>query len=294
MSNRIGFIGLGAMGEPMARNLARSGHALTVWNRNQARCALLGAEGAVVAPTAADVFAQARIVFLMLSDSDAIDAVLERDTIRFAAHVRSCIVVNTATVSPAFSKELEADIMRAGGAYVEAPVSGSRKPAEAGQLIAMLAGDEAATREVVPLMAPMCRAIIPCGQAPRALQMKLATNIFLIASITGLAEAANFARATGLDLQAWASVVNASQMASDISRIKVEKLLGGDLSAQAAIANVLETNRLVSEAAEQSGVAVPLMNACLSLYQSSTALGHGQEDMIAVVKALEARGMQGS
>lgn len=294
MSSRIGFIGLGAMGEPMARNLARSGQALIVWNRNQARSALLLADGAVVAPAAADVFAQASIVFLMRSDSDAIDAVLERGTGRFAGLVRSCIVVNTATVSPAFSKKLEADILRAGGAYVEAPVSGSRKPAEAGQLIAMLAGDEAAIRDVAPLMAPMCRAIMPCGQVPRALQMKLSTNIFLIASVTGLAEAANFARATGLDMQAWASVVNASQMASDISRIKVEKLLGGDLSAQAAIANILETNRLVSEAAGQSGVAVPLMNACLSLYQTSTALGHGQDDMIAVIRALEAQGMQAS
>lgn len=289
MSAAIGFIGLGAMGEPMARNLAKAGHALVVWNRTASKSAVLVGDGAKVSSNPSDVFAQSRIVFLMLSDSTAMDEVLARHASGFAANVRNHIIINTATVSPQFSEALGADIARAGGAYVEAPVSGSRKPAEAGQLIAMLAGDQATIQEVSPLFAPMCRATIVCGPAPRALQMKFAVNIFLIATVTGLAEAANFAQRSGLDMGAWAQIINTSQMASEISRVKVEKLRAGDFSPQAAIANVFETNRLVIEAAQAFAVATPLMDASLELYREAAGLGLDRSDMIAVVEALAAR-----
>jgi 3-hydroxyisobutyrate dehydrogenase len=196
-------------------------------------------------------------------------------------------VINTATVSPVYSKALEADIRAVGGHYVEAPVSGSRTPAEAGQLVAMLAGDAAAIERVRPLFSPMCRAVVSCGVVPRALSMKFSVNIFLITSIAGLAEAANFARAQGLDMSTWGSIVNSSQMASDISRVKVDKLLAGDLGAQAAITNVLETNRLIAEAADEAGIPSPLMDASLALYRRTSELGFGQSDMISVVRALE-------
>jgi 3-hydroxyisobutyrate dehydrogenase len=289
MSTKIGFIGLGAMGEPMARNLAKAGYALVVWNRTAAKSALLASEGAMAASTPADVFERTRIVFLMLSDDAAIDAVLARQTSEFVLNVRDHTIINTATVAPHYSDALAADIARAGGAYVEAPVSGSRKPAETGQLIAMLAGDEATIQEVLPLFASMCRATIVCGPRPRALQMKIATNIFLIATITGLAESANFATRSGFDMNAWAQIINASPMASDISRAKVEKLLAGEFSPQAAIANVFETNRLVTEAARHAGVAAPLMDASPELYRQAVSLGLDRSDMIAVVDVLSAR-----
>lgn len=273
------------MGEPMARHLLDRFGLLTVWNRSPAKCANLAEAGARIAASAAELFAASRVVFLMLTDGRAMDAVLERGTERFAAHVAGRTVVNTATVSPHYSMALDADIRAAGGAYVEAPVSGSRKPAEQRQLVAMLAGDPSAVAAVEPLLAAMCRATVPCGAVPRALTMKFAVNIFLIATITGLAEAAHFAQAEGLDLQAWAGVVNASQMASDISRVKVDKLLADNLDAQAAITNVLETTRLIAETAQADGVHAPLMDASLALYRRAEALGLGGADMISVVRA---------
>lgn len=281
----IGFIGLGAMGEPMARHLLDRFGQLIVWNRSPARCVLLAEAGAQVASSAPELFAASRVVFLMLADGHAMDTVLARGTKRFAEHVAGRTIVNTATVSPHYSKALEADIRAAGGAYVEAPVSGSRKPAEQGQLVAMLAGEPAAVAAVEPLLAAMCRATVPCGAVPRALTMKFAVNIFLIASITGLAEAAHFAQAEGLDLTAWAGIVNASQMASDISRVKIDKLLADNLDPQAAITNVLETTRLIAEAAQADGIRAPLMDASLALYRRAEALGLGGVDMIGVVRA---------
>ena len=152
----VGFIGLGVMGQPMALNLARAGTSLVVWNRSTARSAPLRAAGAAVAASPEGVFASASVVILTLLDGDVTDAVLGRGTPAFASNVAGRTVVNMATTSPDYSIGLEADVRAAGGAYVEAPVSGSRGPAEAGELVALIAGERGAVDAVTPLLAPMC------------------------------------------------------------------------------------------------------------------------------------------
>jgi 3-hydroxyisobutyrate dehydrogenase len=180
-------------------------------------------------------------------------------------------------------------VRAAGGSYVESPVSGSRRPAEAGELVAMLAGDPAAVARVRPLLAPMCRDAFACGPVPNGLLMKLAVNLYLITMVTGLAEAAHFARRYGLDLDRFAAVLDAGPMASAVSRGKNEKLLAGDFSVQAAALDVLKNNRLIAEAARRGGFASPLLDTCHELYRETVALGHGGADMVAVLRAIEAR-----
>ena len=285
----VGFVGLGIMGQPMALNLARAGTPLVVWNRTAARAEPLRAAGARVAGSAAEVFRRARVVILMLADEAAIDAVLERGTPAFARNVAGRIVVHMGTTSPAYSAELETDVLAAGGRYVEAPISGSRVPAEQGRLVAMLAGRPDAVEEVRPLLKPMCVKTVVCGPAPKALLMKLAVNIFLITTVTGLAESLHFGERQGLDIELLVDVLNSGQMASDISRVKAVKLAGRDFAAQAAIADVLKNNRLIAEAARRAGVASPLLDVCHSLFGETLALGHADLDMAAVVHAIEAR-----
>ncbi|QYY29718.1 NAD(P)-dependent oxidoreductase [Cupriavidus pinatubonensis] len=288
----VGFIGLGVMGQPMALNLARAGTPLVVWNRSGGKYEPLVEAGAAVADSPADVFTRAGVVILMLANDRAIDEALGRGTPDFAARVRERTIVHMGTTSTAYSHGLEADIRLAGGQYVEAPVSGSRKPAEAGQLVAMLAGDPAAMEQVRPLLAPMCREAISCGAVPNALTMKLAVNVFLITMVTGLAEAMHFAERHGLDPAHFMAVANASPMASDVSRIKVAKLAARDFSVQAAITDVLKNSRLVTEAARAAGMASPLLDVCHALYGETEALGLGQDDMAAVIRALEQRTAQ--
>jgi len=290
-NERVGFIGLGVMGQPMALNMARAGVPLFVWNRSSGLCEPLQAAGASVATSAREVFARTRIVILMLATEQAIDAVLARDTADFSTHVAGHVIVHMGTTSPGYSRELEADIRAAGGQYVEAPVSGSRKPAEAGQLVAMLAGEAAVVEEVEPLMRPMCREIVRCGAVPKALLMKLAVNIFLITTVTGLAESVHFAERHGLDLARLTAVLDSGPMASDVSRIKLAKLVAGDFSVQAAITDVFKNNRLIAEAAREAKVASPLLDVCHVLYGETEALGLGQSDMAAVVRAIEQRTM---
>ncbi|WP_416981931.1 NAD(P)-dependent oxidoreductase [Streptomyces sp. T028] len=285
----VGFIGLGVMGQPMALNLARAGTPLVVWNRTPARCEPLRTAGAEIAQGPAEVFGRAGTVILMLADESSLDAVLSRGTPDFAARVRGRTVVHMGTTSAEYSAELRDAVHAVGGRYVEAPVSGSRVPAERGELVGMLAGPDDAVAAVRPLLAPLCRETFVCGDVPGALLMKFSVNLFLITLVTGLAEAFHFAGRHGLDQGLLRDVLDAGPMASAVSRIKGPKLLDRDFDVQAAAADVLKNNRLIAEAARRAGTASPLLDVCHALYGETVALGHGGEDMVADLYALEAR-----
>jgi 3-hydroxyisobutyrate dehydrogenase len=285
----IGFIGLGTMGQLMALNLVKAGESLTVWNRSADKCEPLRAAGAGVAPDSAAVFSQTGTVILMLADEAAVDAVLARGTADFVARVCGHTIIHMGTVSPTYSQVLEADIRAAGGRYVEAPVSGSRKPAKEGQLVAMLAGEPAAVEAVRPLLAQLCHQTLPCGAIPNALLMKLATNAFLLPMIAALAEAFHLADRFGLDRQQFALVIGGGQLASPISRVKAQKLAAGDFAVQAAVSDALKNNRLATEAARAAKTASPLLNLAEELYAETLAMGLGQADLVAVLRAIEAR-----
>jgi 3-hydroxyisobutyrate dehydrogenase len=288
-SKGIGFIGLGLMGSAMALNLVRAQKPMIVWNRMRDKCYAVADAGATVAANPRDLFARARIVFLMLANEEAIDSVLVRGTADFDRRVRGHIIVAMGTTSAQYSRQLSDDISLAGGRYVECPVSGSRIPAERGELVAMLAGDAGAIEETRPLLAPMCSKAVTCGDVPNALLMKLAVNIFLISMVSGLAEAFHFAERHGLDMQRFRTIVDAGPMASDVSRIKVDKMLNGELSAQAAIFDVLKNSRLITEQAQASSIAAPLMDVCCNLFDEALRLGHAHLDMAAVLLAIRGR-----
>jgi 3-hydroxyisobutyrate dehydrogenase len=286
----IGFIGLGVMGTPMALNLKRSGVDLIVWNRSAASRHTLRAAGAQVAPDAASVFSRAHTVLLMLAGEVAIDGALARGTPDFRSRIADRTVVQMGTVAPEYSLALGDEIAAAGGRYVEAPVSGSLQPARDATLVAMLAGDAASIANVRSLLAPMCSATFTCGAVPNALRMKLAVNSFLITMVTGLAEAAHFAARYGLDLTQFAAVLDAGPMASAVSRIKATKLATRDFAVQAAIRDVFTNNtRVIANAARERATASPLLDVCHRLYAEAIDLGAGDDDMAAVVRAIEAR-----
>ncbi|MBN8185564.1 NAD(P)-dependent oxidoreductase [Salipiger thiooxidans] len=286
---QIGFIGLGTMGEPMALNLRRAGQPLMVWNRTPERTAPLRDAGAIVAANVGDVFERCNTVLLMLENEGATDAVLGRGTEAFARRVSGHCIVSMGTTSADYSFRLSQDIAMAGGCLVEAPVSGSRKPAETGQLVSMLAGPPEEIERLRPLLSPICKQLFDCGAVPAALQMKLAVNTFLITMVTGLAEAAHFAARHGLDMDRFADILNAGPMASDVSRVKIDKLRNRDFSRQAGISDVLKNSRLVLEAARAADTASPLMKVCEALYAETEAMGRDEDDMIAVIRAIEAR-----
>ncbi|EIV92412.1 NAD(P)-dependent oxidoreductase [Frankia sp. QA3] len=285
----VGFVGLGTMGQPMAANLAAAGRPLVVWNRTPVRTGPLVAAGAETTDDPAEVFARCRVVIVMLAGPEAIDVVLDRGGPTFPARLRGRMLVQMGTTSPAYSRALDADLRRVGARLVEAPVSGSRGPAEAGRLVAMLAGDPGDVAGVRPLLAPMCQDLVDCGPIPRAMSTKLAVNLFLITLVTGLAEAVHFAGRNDVDLGVLGRVLAAGPMASDVSRTKLPKLVERDFTVQAAVPDVLEITRLIAQAARSAGIASPLTDVCHALYRETLAQGRAAADMVAVLTALESR-----
>ncbi|ATY61637.1 NAD binding NADP oxidoreductase coenzyme [Cordyceps militaris] len=280
---RVGFIGLGSMGTPMALNLAKH-FPVTVWNRSAAKYAPFHGTSARIADSPTAVAQQSDVVFTMLFDDAAYRALF---TPAFASALRGTTVVNTSSVSVGCSRALDAQVRRAGGRFLEMPVSGSRVPAEQGQLVGMLAGDADAARRVAPLLRAITKTAVYCGDDIGAgLRTKFATNLFLITMTAGLAESMHLARKMGLDVAALAQVLDAGPMASAYSRQKVAKMLAEDWAPQAAVADCYNLTELVRQAAVEVGAQTPLMTVCNALYREAVDRGFGGDDMIAIHKVM--------
>lgn len=286
---KLGFLGIGHMGEAMAARLIAAGRELLLWSRRPERCAALVAAGATAAPSVDAVLEQAGTVLLMLRGEAAIDATLGRGSEDFRRRVAGRLLVHLGTTAPDWSLGFERDVRAAGGRYVEAPVSGSRGPAEQGTLVGMVAGDEDAIAEVEPLLALLCRRVVRCGPVPGALRLKLAVNHYLITTVAALAETVHAAAAIGVDLDQLRDVLDAGPMASEVSRAKLARLVDGDYRAQAAIVDVAEIARLVVDQARHSGAHLPLMEHAAGLFAAAAAAGHGALDMAAVRLSFDAQ-----
>jgi 3-hydroxyisobutyrate dehydrogenase-like beta-hydroxyacid dehydrogenase len=279
----VGFLGLGTMGAPMALNLSRR-FPLTIWNRSPSKYPLLTQAGARVGATPSEVARQSDVVFTMLFDAAAIDAVLDSGDFRTSLGGKT--LVNMSSVPEAFSHHLDREVRRAGGRFVEMPVSGSKGPAEQGQLVGMLGGDAHVAEEMRHVVEPMTRAAVYCGPVGYGLRTKYAANLYLTTLTVGLAESMSLARAQGLDLAVLGEVLNAGPMASAYSRGKITKIIEQDWSPQAAAKDCYNSSKLICAAAEAAAVRSPLIQACRSMYAEATEAGLGEEDMIAVMKLL--------
>jgi 3-hydroxyisobutyrate dehydrogenase len=285
----MGFAGLGLMGEPMAANLRRAGVALTVYNRSPKPRHVLESLGANAVDNPDALFAQCDVVILMMRDDGATDFVLDRSGASFAKRVGGRLIINMGTHSPDYSLNLEREIRAAGGAFVEAPVSGSRGPAEAGTLVAMLAGEVEAVERARPLLKPMCREVRAIGKIPSAMSMKLAINLYLIATVASLAEAANLAQALNLDLRLFHDLIRTGPLCSDVAMAKLDKIARRDFAPQAAIQDVCKNATLVAEVAAGADVHAPLLSDSRRLFEEALQNGSGDLDMAAVFEAFSKR-----
>ncbi|KAF5659383.1 gamma hydroxybutyrate dehydrogenase [Fusarium circinatum] len=238
------------MGTPMALNLRRQ-FPVTVWNRNTAKCAPLFEVGAEAAKTPSAVIEKSDVIFTMLFDGRAIQSMIDSEpNDKFMKAMRGKTLINTSSVSVDFSHKLAQQVQDAGGKFVEMPVSGSKGPAEQGQLVGMMAGDPEVAEQIRPVVKPITTAAIYCGPIGSGLKAKYSINLFLVSVTTGLAESLNLARAQGLDLEAFGQVLNSSPLASAYSKVKIAKILNGDWTPQAAVKDCYNSTELIKSAAQ--------------------------------------------
>jgi 3-hydroxyisobutyrate dehydrogenase len=285
---RISVIGTGVMGEPMARNLKKSGLTVTVFNRTQRRCEDLRGIGIAVADSAAHAIGASDASILMLPTHKEIDEVLGRtEDGKVTTPVAGKTIVVMATVSPAYSLALSQAVSAAGARYVEAPVSGSKTPAQNGQLVIMAAAaDPAYIDAVQPAFDAVGKKTVRCGAVPGAMRMKLANNLLLISYFEALAEAVHFARGIGIDVSQFLEMVLAGPLASDVLRTKAPKLLTDDFDQQAPIRHVFKDISLICEEANERGIWLPIARANRALFAHAIDRGQENDDAIGVVKVL--------
>ena len=286
MGQRIGFIGLGDMGVPMAGRLADAGLNPLVWSRRPESADPVIARRAERAASVDELFDACDRVVLMLAHAEAMDEVLGRGTPDFARRVAGVTLIHMGTTPPGYSEALSAAVIEAGGQYAEVPVSGSTGPAATGDLVAMTAGSQAAIAAAEEIVAHMCRAIVPCGEVPKALQMKLAVNTYLGGLVTGLFEAFNLARKADLDLPTFARILEAGPMSCDLMRMKLPKLLDEDYAPQGSIRQACNNMKMIVDEGARIGAPVPVSQVMRDLVDAAARAGWQDEDMIAMTKVL--------
>ncbi|KAI8633136.1 hypothetical protein F5Y19DRAFT_471395 [Xylariaceae sp. FL1651] len=269
------------MGAPMALNLCRH-YPVTVWNRSSSKYPPLIQAGARVGATPSEVARQSDVIFAMLFDAAAIDDIFGDLKKALAGKT----LVNTSSVSGAYSHYLAQEVSQAGGRFIEMPVSGSKVPAEQGRLVGMMAGDVHVVEQTRHVMEPITCAAVYCGPVGYGLKTKYAVNLYLVTITAGLAESMNLARAQGLDLAVLGEVLNAGPMASAYSKTKITKILAQDWSAQAAIKDCYNSAKLICAASEEVGAHSPLIESCRAMYGQANDAGLGEDDMIAVIKIM--------
>jgi 3-hydroxyisobutyrate dehydrogenase-like beta-hydroxyacid dehydrogenase len=286
---RVAFLGLGTMGAPMARNVARRGHELVVWNRTAGRAAALAAElaGVRTAQTPADAARGAEVVITMLSDPPALRAVVAGEGGLLAAMAPGTILVDMSTVDPATVRDLAKEAQIRGVTLIDAPVSGSRKPAIEGTLVIMAAGDAAAIERARPVLEAMGRVKI-VGPSGAGSAMKLVLNGLGAHLLAGHSAALVLAQALGLDPALAIEVVQMGAFSSPLFAAKTPKVLARDFSPDFSVKLMLKDQDLVLATARAAGVSLPTLEAVReALIVPAMEAGLAEEDLSAVVQVLE-------
>jgi 2-hydroxy-3-oxopropionate reductase len=282
-----GFVGLGGMGRPMARNLLRAGHRLVVWNRSPAAAEELAAAGATVAASPAELAAAAPVVLTMLPDLPEVQEVLSRKDGLLAGMRPGSLLVVLGTVSPVGVRELGERLAPAGLAVVDAPVSGGDVGAEQATLAIMVGGRPQDVARVWPLLEAMGTTIDHLGPLGAGSLAKACNQIVVGATLTALSEALLLARRGGLDPRRVFGVLAGGLAGSRVLEVKGEKLLGRDFRPGGAARFQHKDLGFALAAARDEGVALPLTALVDQLYGAARWNGLGDDDHSVVLRVLE-------
>jgi 3-hydroxyisobutyrate dehydrogenase len=281
---KIGFIGLGNMGIPMVKNLIKAGYELSVYNRTTEKALDLQKEtGVRVVERPADLLPDADVIISMLTNDAAVMEVYTgEDGVFGASTMRALTVIDMSTVSPETTRELAVLARDKGIAYLDAPVSGSVKPATEAQLVIMAGGEPEAFKLVEPILSNLGKSVTLLGDHGSGNVAKLAINLFLAITIQGLSESVLLAAKNGITPEALLPLINAGAVASGITKVKTENIINDDFKAAFALKLLSKDLGL----AEQIGLQTPAGLAVAQSYQEATKQGFGDEDMVAVYKYL--------
>lgn len=285
MTLTCGFIGLGQMGGPMARNLAQVAR-LLVWARDARQAEPAMAAGAMLT-TDAKAFAEASVVFLCLPNGDVVEDVLFGAFGLASALPKGAVIVDTSTIEYAQALAIHGRLAALGVGFIDAPVSGMQARAEAGTLTMMCGASEAQIAPLRPLLATMASSILPMGKPGSGQLAKLINQLLFDINAAALAEVLPLAVKLGLDPDQVGAIVNSGTGRSYASEFFIPNILRGDFSRGYPMAAAYKDLVSGAEISARHGIPMPVLAAATAVYQSALRAGHGDKDKGGMIRLAE-------
>lgn len=283
--SKIAFIGLGAMGQRMAKNLLDAGHTLTVHNRTKSRADELIAAGAVFADTPRDAARDQDIVISMVTDDDVARSIwLDPETGALGGMRDGAVAIESSTVTPMFVAELADAVQSGGKRLLDAPVAGSRPQAEAGILIYLVGGDADTLEEVRPVLDVMGGAVHHCGPVGHGAVLKLMVNAIFGLQIAALSELLGTAESVGIDVAHAVGILNELPVTSPALKGVGGLIAKGVYKPMFPIDLVEKDMRYAAALASEHGKQAPMVRAGQGVYQSAQEAGFGGDNIHGVAK----------
>ncbi len=277
----VALLGTGTMGAGMARNVAVAGLPLHVWNRTRAKAEPLAEVGALVAADPASAVRGADLVVTMLFDADSVAATMRQAREGLNPDV---VWLQQSTVGVEGADRLAELAEELGVRYVDAPVLGSRKPAEDGTLVVLASGPEAVRDRVAPVLDAIGSRTLWVGPAGSGSRLKLAANAWVLTVVEGVAESLTLARALGLDPRLFLEAVNGGAMDAPYVQAKGASMLAGDFTPAFRLDGAAKDAELIVAAARSAGVELAVVEAARDHISRALATGHGDEDISATFR----------
>ncbi len=283
---RIAFLGLGIMGGGMARRLLGAGFAVAVFNRNAAKAAPLAAAGATVAASPREAANDADVILCMVADDSASRAMWLGTEGAMEGARRGAILVDCSTLTVAWVKELAAAAQGQGCEFVDAPVTGSKLAAAAGELNFLIGGSAAALEKLRPVLAPMSRSITHLGPTGSGALIKLINNFTCGVHVAAMAEALAWIERSGLDRAQALGVLLDGAPGSPIAKVVSARMTARDYTPNFLLALMAKDIGYALKESAAAGRPLATAAAALEVFQRAIAAGHGDKDMSAIVEPL--------
>lgn len=287
MSEKIGFIGLGIMGQGMAKNLMEAGFDVNVWNRTPAKMDPFCAAGARCCSSPADIAAHSDIIITCVSNTADVEEVILRENGVIYGAKEGSLVIDMSTISPDTTRYIAGILKQKGVEMLDAPISGGSEGAANGTLSIMVGGDAEQFERALPVFEAMGKTVTHVGETGAGQTVKLVNQILVVVTMLGVSEALLFAQAGGLDLQKTLDAVSQGAAGSWALSNRGPQMIERDWRPGFMIDLQQKDIRLVLEEADQLGVPVLGTGIIFQLYRTLQDQGLGEEGNHALVKALE-------
>ena len=279
----VAVLGTGIMGAPMARRLAGAGLSVRAWNRSRDKAEPLSADGVAVFDEAAEAVRGADVVVTMLADGDVVRRVM---TDEGALEAMDGLWLQMSTVGVPAADELGELAAQRGIPYVDAPVSGTKQPAEQGKLVVLASGPEDVRERCAPVLEPLAAKVVWVGEAGTGSRLKLVVNTWLLSLLEGLAESIALAERLGLDPRRLIETLEGGPLYAPYVGLKGAMMIDECFEPAFTLEMAAKDARLVAQAAETVGVELPLAAVIAEQLRRGVEAGHGGEDMAATVRTL--------